>query len=343
MRIGSFRDLSAGILVGTFFLAYSLPAEAGVASYRYSLSSRSCGNYGRFAGTVSPSAPYRYEVETDSANRIVRVTRYWNNRALWETRNTAFNTANLPIATTTSESGVTTGRRSTERDSSGCIVRAASYAMSGAKTGSSTYTYSAEYIEGHGFSADDKPLTVSRLYYNADGLLARSVWYSNALDVSQWTDGTIDPSTGMTTESHQYKDYGKTLVSRTVFQYDANDVIVHDDSFDANGRHYVGKDYNDGSLVKKSYTFVDGSTSVVTYTNDAQGYTTAAEESDNGVVHCRFAIERRADGTVMRTVVRAADGTMLAEYPDHLATECYANGTVVGGFQGTIYKSPPWW
>jgi antitoxin component YwqK of YwqJK toxin-antitoxin module len=341
--MGSFRDLSARILAGTCFLATSLPADAAVASYRYSLNERPCRNYARYVGTVSPLAPYRYEVETDSANRIVRVTRYKRGRALSETRNTAFNTANLPITTVTSENGTPTGRESTERDASGCVVRAVEYTMSGARTGSSTYTYNTEYVEVHGFSADDKPVSTARLYYNADGLLTRAVGYSNPLDVSVWYEKTLDPSTGIVTEIRQYKDYGKTLVNRQVYQYDSNDVVVHVFGFNAAGRLFATRDFNNGVLAKLTYNYSNGTTREITYTDDARGYITAAEQRDNGVLHCRFTIEYLADGTAKRTVVQAADGTMLAEYPNQAVAECRADGTVIGELKGTIYKSPPWW
>ena len=339
MEMGSFRNLRAPLMAGTVFLAYGLPADAAVTSYLHALRTKPCEFGVRYAGTISPTAPYRYEVETDNANRVVRVTRYQRGRARWETRIT-FNTANVPIATVTSADGAPTGRESIERDASGCIVREVSYAMSGVRTSSVTYTYTTEYVEYRRFSAADEPVSIDRLYYNAEGLLVRDVAYDDARNLSHWLDETYDPSTGNMTEVLQYEDDGRTLFSRQVFQYDSNDLLVHADGFKANGTLFATRDFDDGNLVKLNYNLTGR---VITFTNDANGNITAAEQRDHGVLHCRFAIEHLADNTVKRTVVRAADGSLLAEYPNHSVLECRSNGTVVGEYQGTIYKQPPWW
>jgi antitoxin component YwqK of YwqJK toxin-antitoxin module len=260
--------------------------------------------------------------------------------ARFDTRYTQWSKGGIPLAWTSYGDGKPTGRGTMIRDSSGCAIRSTSYAMDGSRTGYSTNSYGPHTIESHYFTGDGKPNGSLIAYYNAKGILVRMRSYKTA-DKRYYHDSTFDTSTGLKTQDVQY-DAG-TFTNRDVPHYDANGLMISTDTFDKNGRRYETDDFTDGSLSAMHYTFANGSTRDITMKLNSLGYIISSEQRDDGVLHATFTVERLANFTVKRTIVHAADGSIIAEFPDMLVVEANADGSTPGHYQGTIYKKVPWW
>ena len=206
-------------------------------------------------------------------------------------------------------------------------------------TGYTTLTHHSGYDAYANFSADGKPLDRAEEYFNADGFEARLVTYGR--DGVRITERTYDPVTGLSI-GFSAKDNGQ-LVYTIKYAYDGDDALIRSDTFSPEGKPYAYVVYDHGREAKKDYKYTDGTHEELTYAYDRRHWLTGTRMTVNGGLVCTFTIDRRPDGSVIRSLATGPDGTLWAEYPDMQVAEVLPDGHPANApTAGILHKTGRW-
>ena len=319
-------------------LALPLSASADVQRYRFEIDRKSGEE--AYAGELPSAGPVAgpwHEVERDPKGRIVRVASFRSAEKQSEVTYHYTGDAATYDSAENFRAGEHTGKEVYGRNADGDIVRTDHFTVEGSPTNNAVRS-----ITPGGFDevtrGADGTMKEHHSYIYADGGNLSS--YRRIVGTTYY-EYLVDATTGQLKSRKKVED-GKQVLS-TTYAYDENGEKLREDIFDETGKPYATIAYSDGLLVRKSYTFDDGSRRESTTTYGAKRWATEAKFTVNGVLVCTFTYDRLPDGTVKRTLALGPKGDLWAEYPDRSVNEVTQNGQPVDRTDGIIHHAGNWW
>lgn len=311
-------------------------AQAGVHYYRYELLTRS--QEPQYVTEVPAASRGRHNaVETDALGRIIRTAVIRDGQKISE-RLYSF----APDDRNTNEYDTFTGSEKTgrvkiQRNPSGERIREDYFTVSGAATGYTLYSYSADSVEATSYTFEGRKRAVNVSYYSPQGILTRSINYSNPDDQSFHVDSDFDDRTGLRKGSTQFE--GGNLTNSGLFNYDDDGDLVRQDMFDPAGHWFAAAELVNGLTTKRLYD----SSKELRYSYDERRRVKETTLFYNEMLVCRFTYDRLPDGTTKRTVAFGPDGEQWAEYPDMEIVDVRQNGQPINGRPAIINKTGLWY
>ncbi len=311
-------------------------------------------HYYRDAVAISTAPPSKYVIEvpkaaamhggyskvtTDDSGRITRVIFLEDGKAASDTVYTYSDSSSLPSAWQTYKQGTLTGTGKITREASGRPARIDYFTAQGAPTGHTVTTYSADHAEQANYTPDGQRRWHGENYFNADGVLIKSVTQGENSVASRET--IYDPLRGLAKSTKQFRN-GQLQISY-VNTYDNNDDLVRQDLYSDKSVWYGAQTYEHNLLVKKLYKFSNGHTQETVIKYDANRWAERAQFSRDNKLVCTFVQEHLPDGTTKRTIALGPDGSLWAEYPNLVVTEVDQHGHPPNSTAGIIHKAGNWW
>jgi hypothetical protein len=322
-------------------LALALPlasAHADTQRYRYNIDMKSGEDSyaGELSTTGFPTGPW-YEVERDDKGRIVRAAYFRGDGKQSETTYHYTGDSALYDSTDSYKSGEHTGKATYTRDDKGGIVQIDQFTAEGSATTHEARTYSGNTVDEAITAADGTPKDHYVLTFADSGALSS---YRRVIGTTFY-EYAMDPTTGQS-KSRRKVEGDKQVLSTTI-TYDENGDRLREDFFDPTGKPYAVFSYSDGLLVRKSYTFDDGTKSQADITYGDKHWSTQCRLTVNGNFICTFTYDRLPDGTVKRTLALGPNGDLWAEYPNQLVNDIGKDGQPVDRTDGIIHHAGNWW
>jgi hypothetical protein len=215
------RLLLLGLLVSIFPSAAR--AQEGTRYYRYELLTRS--QEAAYVMDVAAGASGRHHaVEVDAQGRVTRTAVIRDGQRISE------RVYSLPSDGTAANEYVTftgsekTGRVAVQRNAAGDRTREDYFTVSGASTGYTLYSYTADSVEATSYTVDGKRRSVNVSFYSPKGVLIRALTYSNPDDRGFHVDSEFDERTGLRKGSTQFES--GSLSNSGLFDYDDDGDLV---------------------------------------------------------------------------------------------------------------------
>jgi hypothetical protein len=319
-------------------LALPLAARADTQRYRYEIDMKSgeesyAGELPSGNSTVGPW----HEVERDDKGRLIRAASYRDSTKQAETIYHYTGDSTLYDTSESYAAGEHTGKSTYARDANGTITHIDRFTVEGVPT---THISRTEGSDGTDIviAAVDG---VVRLHYLSVFAENGALLSYKSIIGTGFYEYQMDTSTGQQ-QSRRKVDGGKQVLS-TKYTYDGNGDKLREDVFDENGKPYAVFSYSDGLVVRRGYTFDDGSREQTDITYNEKHWSTEARLTVNGVFICTFTFDRLPDGTVKRTLALGPNGDLWAEYPDRLVNDITQNGQPVDRTDGIIHHAGNWW
>jgi hypothetical protein len=312
--------------------------RADVHRYRYEITGRS--GEPRFAGELppdsSPSGPW-YEVERDSLTRLTRVA---DMRGATKENEIIYHYLGKTLFSDdadTYKSGEHTGHLKYLRNEKGDLTRTDGFTVSGEPTGYNLRVYNRDGVEDTRYSADGKPVVRYFYYYSDKDVLTHYRLYVG----SAYYDCILDTATGVGTSRQKFQD--DKLQATSVYKYDENGEIVHEDVYNQDGTPFGALEYSEGLIVRKDFQLTDGTKeeSIITY--DEKRRAKKAKFSVNGKFVCTFVYDRLPDGTVKRTLALGPGGDIWAEYRGLGVNQVEENGQASNRNDAILHRTGNWW
>jgi len=334
-----FGIIAVCVVCVAFLFAQAIPSST-VHTYRYELLTRS--QESKFANETSPAAGAvgkLYEVETDAQGRTTRVAVIRNGQRLSEVSYRFASGAKLPTGYEIFVGGEETGVVRIQRDEAGNRIREDYLTVNGTLTRYEIYFYSPDHVEDTHYTAEGKETRCDFLYYSANDILTRDVYYHGSPDPLNYVDVEFDPDTGLRKSRHGFKD-GK-LSETGSYTYDAADDPVRDDFYSGSHKWYSADEFKDGLRTRRIYQ-VWGATRELQYAYDEKRWLKESSLYYKENFVCRLVYDRLPDGTVKRTRALGPNGELWAEYPDMEISDVKINGEALTG-ESVIHKTGNWW
>jgi hypothetical protein len=311
-------------------------AQADVRYYRYELLTRS--QESRYVNEVRAGVSGRHHaVETDSLGRVTRTAVIRAGHRVSQRVYVFAPDASVASEYDTFTGSEKTGRVRIGRNASGERTREDYFTVGGAATGYTLYSYRVDSVEATSHTVEGKKSVVNVSFYSPEGILIRSMSYTNPDDQGFHVDSDFDDRTGLRKGSTQFE--GGNLSSSGLFNYDDDGDLLRQDVFDPAGRWFAATELVNGLTMKRLYE----SSKELRYSYDERRRVKETTLFYNEMLVCRFTYDRLPDGTATRTFAFGPDGALWAEYPDMEVVDVRQNGRPINGRPATINKLGNWY
>jgi hypothetical protein len=226
------------------------------------------------------------------------------------------------------------------RTPSGERIRREFFTVSGEMTSYTTYNYFPDRYEWVNFTADNKLTGKYRTYFDNRDIVYKEIRFP--INEDAYYIGLFDTKTGFITAQDKYEK-GKHIV-HTKYSYNENNMLIKRDLYNPlnNNNWYGANDYNDDLLIGKRYIFKDGATQEIKTEYGKDRVSTQSWLYRNNKLVCRFVYERRANGSIIRTLAYNGSGDLMAEYLNKVVDHINGDGSPLDGGEYKIYKKPVW-
>jgi len=225
------------------------------------------------------------------------------------------------------------------RTPSGERIRREIFTVSGEMTNYTTYNYFSDRYEVIDFTTDKKITSKYRTYFDNRGVVYKEIRFP--INEDAYYVSHFDKKTGLTIVRDKYMKEKHIIHSKYV--YNENNMLVRRDLYNPEGnRWYAAEDFNDDLPVGKRYQAKDGTTKEIKIEYGQDRFATQAWLYQKNKLICRFAYERRPNGSIIRTLAYDGSGGLMAEYSNKEVAEINQDGSPLDGGEYKIYKKPIW-